>query len=106
MSTAHVPPGKRWRFEVGGVALTVGQLAGGRWEVLYGGFSRVLSDTLEDAIAGAAAADPKEPWIGEISDRLARDPRYRRSVIASGPSGTGPSSRSARRSPVSAARVR
>jgi hypothetical protein len=96
MSTAHVPPGKRWRFEVGGVALTVGQLAGGRWEVLYGGFSRVVSDRLEDAIAGAAAANLKDPWVGEVSRR----------VIVSGSTGTGLSSRSASLSPVSAAWVR
>jgi hypothetical protein len=72
MNAANVRPGKGWRFEVGGVALTVRQLAGSRWEVLYGGFSRVVSDRLEDAIAVATAADPKQPWIGEISSRVAQ----------------------------------
>jgi hypothetical protein len=42
--------------------------------VLYGGFSRVVSDRVEDAIAGAAAANPNEPWIGEASRRVARTP--------------------------------
>jgi hypothetical protein len=72
VSAAKVPPGKGWRFEVNGVALTVRHLAGSRWEVVYGGFSRVVDDRLEDAIAVAAAANPKEPWIGEISSRVAR----------------------------------
>jgi hypothetical protein len=69
---ANVPPGKRWRFQVDGVALTVRQLTGRRWEVLYGGFSRVVSDRLEDAIAAATAANPNEPWIGQIASHVAR----------------------------------
>jgi hypothetical protein len=72
MSSTNSPLGKRWQFKVNGVALTVSQLASRRWEVLYGGFSRVVSDSLEDAIAVAAAADPAAPWIGEISRRVAR----------------------------------
>jgi hypothetical protein len=40
--------------------------------VLYAGFSRVVSDRLEDAIAVAAAANPNDPWIGEIFRRVAR----------------------------------
>jgi hypothetical protein len=40
--------------------------------VLYGGFSRVVSDRLEDAIAVAAAANPNDRWIGEIFRRVAR----------------------------------
>jgi hypothetical protein len=72
VTAVNVPPDKRWRFAVDGVALTVGQHANGRWEVLYGGFSRVVSDRLGDAIAVAAGANPNEPWIGEISARVAR----------------------------------
>jgi hypothetical protein len=72
VKAANVPPDKRWRFEVDGVALTVGHHANGRWEVLYGGFSRVVSDRLGDAIAVAAGANPNEPWIGEISAQVAR----------------------------------
>jgi hypothetical protein len=69
---ANVPSERRWRFEVDGVALTVRHFANSRWEVLYGGFSRVVSDRLEDAIAVAAAASPKEPWIGDIANHVAR----------------------------------
>jgi hypothetical protein len=72
VGAAHVSSEERWRFEVDGVALTVRRLAGGRWEVLYGGFSRAVSDRLEDAIAVAAAANPNEPWIGAIFRRVAR----------------------------------
>lgn len=72
MTAVNVPPDKRWRFAVDGVALTVGHHANGRWEVVYGGFSRVVSDRLGDAIAVAAGANPNEPWIGEISAQVAR----------------------------------
>jgi hypothetical protein len=72
VKAANVPPDQRWRFEVDGVALTVGHHANGRWEVLYGGFSRVVSHRLRDAIAVAVGADPNEPWIGEISAQVAR----------------------------------
>ena len=72
MKAANVPPDQRWRFEVDGVALTVGHRANGRCEVLFGGFSRVVSDRLGDAIAVAAGANPNEPWIGEISAQVAR----------------------------------
>jgi hypothetical protein len=72
VTAVNVPPDKRWRFEVDGVALTVGQHANGRWEVLYGGFSRVVSDRLGDAVAVAVGANPNEPWIGEISAQVAR----------------------------------
>jgi hypothetical protein len=40
--------------------------------VLYGGFSRAVSDRLEDAIAVAVGANPNEPWIGEISAQVAQ----------------------------------
>jgi hypothetical protein len=72
VTAVNVPPDKRWRFAVDGLALTVGHHANGRWEVLYGGFSRVVSDRLGDAIAVAAGANPNEPWIGEISAQVAR----------------------------------
>jgi hypothetical protein len=39
---------------------------------LYGGFSRVVSDRLGDAIAVAVGANLNEPWIGEISAQVAR----------------------------------
>lgn len=68
----NVPPDKRRRFAVDGIPLTVGHHANGRWEVLYGGFSRVVSDRLGDAIAVAVGANPNEPWIGEISAQVAR----------------------------------
>jgi hypothetical protein len=72
VKAANVPPDRRWRFAVDGITLTVGQHANGRWEAVYGGFSRVVSDRLGDAIAVAAGANPNEPWIGEISAQVAR----------------------------------
>jgi hypothetical protein len=72
VTAVNVPPDQRWRFEFDGVALTVRHHADGRSEVLYGGFSRVVSDRLADAIAVAAGANPNEPWIGEISAQVAR----------------------------------
>jgi hypothetical protein len=69
---ADVASERRWRFQVDGVELTVRRLAQGRWEVLYGGFCRVVSDRLEDAIAVAPGASPSEPWIGEASRCVAR----------------------------------
>jgi hypothetical protein len=106
VTAVDVPPDKRWRFEVDGVALTVGHHANGRWEVLYGGFSRVVSDRLEDAIAVAAGADPNELWIGEISTLQCRHLRYRRSVIAPASTGRPQSCRRTRHSPLSVVRIR
>jgi hypothetical protein len=72
VNAANIPLDGPWRFEVDRVALTVRRLAAGRWEVLYGGFSRVVSDRLADAIAVAAGANPTEPWIGDIARRCYR----------------------------------
>jgi hypothetical protein len=72
VTAADIPPDGPWHFEVDRVALTVKRHATGRWEVLYGGFSRVVSDRLADAIAVAAGANPTEPWIGDIAQRCPR----------------------------------
>lgn len=56
-----------WRFEVDGLAIEITALPTGRWEAVYGGFSKAASDRLEDAIAVAAGANPREPWIRQIA---------------------------------------
>lgn len=70
VNAANIPPDGPLRFEVDRVALTVRRLAAGRWEVLYGGFSRVVSDRLADAIAVATGAQAHDSWIVELADRI------------------------------------
>jgi hypothetical protein len=63
-------PGERWQLRVAGLPLTIERMPDGRWVALYGGFSRAASRRLSDAIAVAACANGREPWVGEIARRV------------------------------------
>jgi hypothetical protein len=61
-----------WKLEVDGVGLVITRTPTRRWEVVYGGFSKPASKRLVDAIAVAAGAHPREPWIVEIARGVAQ----------------------------------
>lgn len=71
---AQLPKAKPcWRFDLGGCVLTIERSPAGRWVAVYGGFSRVESKQLSEAIAVAAGAHTHEPWVSEVARRIQSD---------------------------------
>jgi hypothetical protein len=66
---------RHWELHLEGQALVIDLLETGRWQVVYGGFSRTVSDRLCDAIAVATATNSAEPYVRDIARQVAEDIR-------------------------------
>ena len=65
--------GRSWQLHVDGVSLLIERLTDGRWNVLYGGYSRASASRLSDAVAIATAANVLEPWVRELAESVEDD---------------------------------